>query len=45
MQAIQKLRYETNHGVVCNAAAFDICLMLSTLVKMLKHNLEDQVLF
>jgi hypothetical protein len=30
---------------VCNAVAFDRCLMLSTLVKMLKQNLEDQVLF
>jgi hypothetical protein len=31
--------------VACNAAAFDICLMLSILVKMLKQNLENQVLF
>ena len=41
----KKLPYETNHGVACNAVAFDRCLMLSTLVKMLKQNLQDQVLF
>lgn len=41
----KKLRHETNHWVACNAAAFDRCLMLSTLVKMLKQKLEDQVLF
>jgi hypothetical protein len=33
----KKLPYETNHGVACNAVAFDRCLMLSTLVKMLKR--------
>lgn len=41
----KKLPYETNHGVACNAVACDRCLMLSTLVKMLKQNFQDQVLF
>ena len=30
--------------VAMHAAAFDICLMLSTLVKMLIQNSEDQMI-
>ena len=46
MQAIQKnCHMKQITEVACNAAAFDRCLMLSTLVKMLNQNLENQVLF
>ena len=45
MQALKNCDIKQITEVACNAAAFDSCLMLSTLVKMLKQNLENQVLF